>query len=122
MPKILVVDDSESQRVRLRQDLEGAGYQVVEGQNGNDGLEKLESNPDVALVICDVNMPEMDGLTFCSKIHEGGKHVGLPIFMLTTEASPELRQKAKQFGVRAWIIKPHVAAKLLEAAAKVIKK
>ena len=118
----MVVDDSESQRARLRQDLESGGYQVVEGQNGADGLEKLAANPDLSLVICDVNMPEMDGLTFCSKIQESGKHPGLPIFMLTTEASPELRQRAKNLGVRAWIIKPHVAAKLLEAASKVIKK
>lgn len=122
MAKILIVDDSESQRFQLKQDLAGAGYEVIEGCDGNDGFEKLQQNPDVALLIADVNMPGLDGISMCSKIHQTGKFVGLPIFMLTTEASPELKQSAKQFGVRAWITKPFVAAKLIEAAGKVIKK
>src|ERR1017187_8908852 len=115
MAKILVVDDSESQRFQLKRDLEGAGHQVLEGLNGQDGLDKLVANPDVNLIICDVNMPGMDGLTMCSKIQEVGKFPGLSIFMLTSEATAELKQKAKQYGVRAWITKPYVAAKLLEA-------
>lgn len=122
MAKILVVDDSEHQRFQLRKDLEGGGHAVVEGVDGNDGLAKLEANPDVALILCDVNMPGMDGITMCSKVHASGKFPGVPIFMLTSEASADLKNTAKQFGVRAWINKPHVAPKLLEAVQKVLKK
>jgi two-component system chemotaxis response regulator CheY len=120
--KILVADDSETQRVELKRELEKAGHQVIEASNGVEGLERLQSHPDTALLICDVNMPMMDGLTFCSKIHESGKHPNLQIFMLTSEASPEQKQAAKKYGVRAWIIKPFVAEKLLMAIEKAIKK
>jgi two-component system, chemotaxis family, chemotaxis protein CheY len=122
MAKVLVVDDSESQRFELKKDLEGAGHQVIEGVNGADGIEKLQSNGDIALVISDVNMPVMDGITMCSKIHEAGKNAGLPIFMLTSEASAEQKEMAKKFGVRAWIIKPFVKEKLLSAVEKVTQK
>lgn len=122
MAKILVVDDSEHQRFQLKKDLEGGGHTVIEGTDANDGLDKLWKNPDVNLIICDVNMPGIDGITMCSKVHESGKFPGLPIFMLTSEASADLKKAAKDFGVRAWITKPHVAAKLLEAVGKVVKK
>lgn len=121
MKKIMVVDDAETQRFQLKKDFESAGYNVVEAVDGVDGLKKLSENADISLIICDVNMPNMDGLTMCSKIHAEGKFKELPIFMLTTEASPELKQTGKSVGVRAWITKPYVAAKILEAAKKVIK-
>ena len=122
MAKIMVVDDSEHQRVQLKKDLEAGGHTVIESKDALDGLEKLETHPDLNLIICDVNMPGMDGITMCSKIHEGGKFPNLPIFMLTSEASAEIKKTAKQFGVRAWITKPHVTAKLLEAVEKVTQK
>ena len=120
--KVLIVDDSEHQRFQLRKDLESAGHLVIEGCDAHDGLEKLWQNPDVALIICDVNMPGMDGITMCSKVFESAKFPGLPIFMLTSEASAELKKSAKQYGVRAWITKPYVASKLLEAVQKVTNK
>lgn len=122
MAKVMVVDDAEAQRFPLKQEFEKAGYQVVEAADGFSGLKQLSANPDVGLIICDVNMPGMDGLTMCSKVFENEAWRSIPIFMLTTEASVELKQKAKQFGVRAWITKPFDAKKLIEAAAKVIKK
>jgi CheY-like chemotaxis protein len=122
MAKVMVVDDSEHQRFQLKKDLETGGHIVIEAKDAFDGLEKLETNTDLNLIICDVNMPGMDGITMCSKIHETGKFPNLPIFMLTSEASAEIKKAAKQFGVRAWITKPHVAAKLLEAVDKVTKK
>ena len=122
MTKILVVDDSETQRFELKKVLEGAGYSVLEGVNGLDGIDKLEKNKDVALLICDVNMPEMDGLTMCSRIHSTGQYKELQIFMLTSEASSEQKQLAKQVGVRAWITKPFVPEKLLQAVDKVTSK
>ena len=68
MIKILVVDDSATQRSQLKRDLEAANYQVIEAVNGSDGLEQLVKHKDVGIIILDLNMPEMDGLTMCSKI------------------------------------------------------
>lgn len=119
MAKILVVDDTEIQRFQLKRDLESAGHQVIDACDGADGLTKLKQNPDVALIICDVNMPNMDGLTMCSQIQADGQHKGIPVFMLTTESSAELKEAGKKCGVRAWITKPHVPEKLFAAVGKV---
>ncbi len=118
--KILIVDDSESQRFRLRADLEAFGYKVIEGSNGNEGLEQISKNPDITLIICDINMPGMDGLTMCSKIPPAPHPP--PVFMLTSEATPELKNTGKQFGVRAWITKPYVTDKLLVAIEKATRR
>ncbi|MBY0472261.1 response regulator [bacterium] len=120
--KILVVDDSETLRVQLKQDLEKGGFQVVEGVDGVNGIEVLEKNKDVALIVCDVNMPNMDGLTMCSKVHQTAEFKAIPIFMLTTESGPEMKAKGKEAGVIAWITKPYVAEKMLAAIGKVLKK
>lgn len=122
MAKVLIVDDSETLRVQLRKDLEGAGHQVIEGSDGVDGLNKLKEVGKVDLILCDVNMPNMDGLTMCSKVSQDPNFKGTPIFMLTTEANPEMKAKAKDFGVRAWITKPYVAAKLVSAIDKIAPK
>lgn len=121
MALILVIDDSDTQRHSLREDLEKAGYQVIEAGNGKEGLEQLAKNKDVKLIICDLNMPEMDGITMCGKLKETNSHPGVPIFMLTSEATPDLKAKSKEAGVTAWIVKPHSAEKVVAAAKKVIK-
>jgi two-component system chemotaxis response regulator CheY len=122
MAKILIVDDSESLRTQLRRDLEEAGHSVVEGGNGLQGLDQLKLNPDLRLVLCDVNMPEMDGLTMCQNVSEDPAYRGLPILMLTTESSPEMKTRGKECGVLAWITKPYVAAKLVAAVDKILKR
>ena len=122
MAKILVVDDSETQRFQIKKALQTAGYEVIEAVDGQEGLQKLEGDAGIGLILCDVNMPVMDGLTMCTKLNEKGSHAGVPIFMLTTESSNELKEAGKKVGVRAWIIKPYVAEKLLAAIEKVIKK
>lgn len=122
MAKILIVDDSETQRFQLKKELEKASHLTIEACDGADGLSKLKENPDVQLIVCDVNMPVMDGLTMCSKISEMAGFQGIPVFMLTTEASAELRDRAKKVGVRAWITKPFNPEKLLAAVAKVTVK
>jgi two-component system chemotaxis response regulator CheY len=122
MAKVIVVDDSETLRFQLKKDLEGAGHNVVEAVDGADGLSKIQANPDVQLILCDVNMPNMDGLTMCSKVHQLESFKEVPIFMLTTEASAEMKARAKESGVRAWITKPYVADKLLQAVGKITKK
>jgi two-component system, chemotaxis family, chemotaxis protein CheY len=117
--KILIVDDSATARMLLRKDLEAGGYFVIEGQDGAQGLDALNRHPDTSLIICDVSMPVMDGLKMSKYVRS--KFKDIPIFILTTESNPETKDKAKEFGVLAWISKPYVANKLLSAVAKVLK-
>jgi two-component system chemotaxis response regulator CheY len=120
MAKILVVDDSESLRGQVKRDLEAAGHQVLEAFDGMNALEVVGGAPDVQLIVCDVNMPRMDGLTFCTKLTETQGSGKYPIFMLTTECSPEMKVKGKENGVVAWITKPYIAEKMLGAVEKVL--
>ena len=113
--KILVIDDSLLVRKQVGTALTGAGYVVVEASDGQDALEKMKSNADVALVVCDVNMPRMNGLEFLAQVR-----AGTPVVMLTTEGQPELMQRAKQLGAKGWILKPFKADHLLAAAKKLI--
>jgi|AntRauTorcE11897_2_1112592.scaffolds.fasta_scaffold23601_2 two-component system chemotaxis response regulator CheY len=122
MAKILVVDDSEIIRVQLKADLEGAGHQVVEAVNGLQGLEVLDENKDVKLVISDVNMPEMDGLTMCEKIHANPDFSQIPIIMLTTQSSAEMKARGKENGVLAWVTKPYKSKALLAGAEKILSR
>jgi two-component system chemotaxis response regulator CheY len=119
--KILVVDDSQTVRLKLRKDLAEAGHEVVEGKDGADGLLKFKENPGIQLVLCDVNMPNMDGLTMCDFILKEPGQKNLPIIMLTTEANSEMKETAKSIGVKAWIVKPYDTYKLLNAVNSLLK-
>ena len=118
MPRILVVDDAKTMRDTLKDLLIPNGFDVIEAANGEQGLEMLSQHA-VDLVISDLNMPGMDGLTMCKHIKEQGYNA--PIFMLTTQTSPELKAQAKEFGVLAWIVKPHKDEILLGGIRKVLK-
>jgi two-component system, chemotaxis family, chemotaxis protein CheY len=122
MAKILIVDDSETLRTQLRSQLEESGYTVIEGHDGVDGLEKLTAQSTVDLIICDVNMPNMDGLTMVTKVRQNDAWKTIPILMLTTETSADMKAKAKEIGIRAWVTKPYVPEKLLMAIQKVLAK
>lgn len=115
--KILVVDDSATVRQQVGLALGQAGFDIVEAVDGLDGVEKINSVGDLALVICDVNMPRMNGLEMIEKVRADNKHPTLPIVMLTTEGQPELVERAKKAGAKGWIVKPF-KAELLVAAAK----
>lgn len=115
--KILVVDDSAMVRQQVRHALVAAGFEVIEAQDGLDALDKLFDVPDVALVVCDVNMPRLPGLDFLERLRRDAKWKLLPVVMLTTEAQPELVHRAKSLNAKGWIIKPF-KAELLVAAAK----
>ncbi len=121
MAKILIVDDSEMFRIELRAALEGGGHTIIEGKDGVDGLHVAKQHNDVDIVITDFNMPEMNGLQMVTMIKELPVYKSAPIFILTTETSPELKQHANKAGVMAWIIKPFVADKLLMGIEKVLK-
>ena len=120
MGKILIVDDSDILRLELRETLESAGHVVVEGVNGLDGREKAKISNDIDLLISDVNMPEMDGVTMCREVRALPQHAELPMFMLTTEASAELKSAGKEVGVMLWIVKPFNKEKVTSVVEKVL--
>jgi two-component system chemotaxis response regulator CheY len=116
--KVLVIDDSETVREQVRQTLSGAGYEIVEAIDGVDGLEKLRETKDVALALCDVNMPRMTGLEMVAELHRTG--ISIPIVMLTSEGQPSLIRRARDAGAKGWIVKPFKPELLLEAMNKLL--
>jgi two-component system chemotaxis response regulator CheY len=120
MAKVLVVDDSQHLRLQLRQLLEGAGYEVAEAQDGLHGLETVQAAGGAFdLILCDINMPRMDGLTMCDKLRQAGSYAG-PIFMITTESSPEMKAVGKAAGVVAWLTKPINPERVLAGVNKLL--
>jgi two-component system chemotaxis response regulator CheY len=111
------VDDSDTVRQQVRQSLGPAGYDILEAVDGLDGLEKLRSHADLAAVLCDVNMPRMNGLDMIAKAHTEG--LLTPIIMLTSEGQPSLIRRAKESGARGWIVKPFKIDLLLAAVNKI---
>ena len=116
--KILVVDDSTTVRQQVSLALSQAGFEVLEAADGQDGLNKVSANPDLLMVISDVNMPHMNGLEMLEKLKANPKHSKLIVFMLTTEGQPELIDRAKKAGAKGWIVKPFKAELLVSAAKK----
>jgi two-component system chemotaxis response regulator CheY len=117
--KILVVDDASMIRNLASKQAINAGYEVVTAADGTEGLEALKNN-DIDLVFSDVNMPKMGGLEMVEKIRENPKYEFLPIVMLTTERRDELKQQAKSFGVKAWLVKPFNPNKFLQTLEKLL--
>lgn len=105
MSCVLVVDDSATVRNEVAGFLQQNGLQVITAQDGRDGLEQLKRHNDIRLVICDVNMPNMDGLTMVEKSRSDLRS-STPIIMLTTESCPKLKARGKAAGVKGWIVKP----------------
>ena len=115
----LIVDDSTSIRQMLGFTLREAGFTVLEGVNGSDGLSALEGKR-VDLIITDLNMPVMEGLTFIRAARGRAETKFTPILMLTTESHPEKRQAAKAAGATGWIVKPFQPAQLLQVIGRVL--
>ncbi len=106
MAKILIVDDSDVVRKELRQVLESESYEVIEGVDGQDGLNIAQSSEDIDLIITDYNMPNMDGVTMVENIKQIPHYTNKHALMLTTEFDPELRSRGKKAGIKTWIVKP----------------
>lgn len=106
MAQILVVDDSSTVRVEVSDFLKKAGLAVETAVDGRDGLTKLKSDPNIKLVVSDVNMPNMDGLTMAEKIRGELNNAAVNIVMLTTENSPIMKERGKAAGIKGWIVKP----------------
>lgn len=116
--KILVVDDSATVRQQVGMALSQAGFEVLEAVDGIDGAGQVAANDDLKLVICDVNMPRMNGLEMLEQVKDDGSNADLPVIMLTTEGDPALIARAKKAGAKGWIVKPFKAELLVNAARK----
>ena len=106
MAKILIVDDSSTVRDEVAGFLKNAGLDVATAVDGKDGLAKLKADPGIKLVVSDVNMPNMDGLTMVEKIRGELGNSTVNIIMLTTESSPSMKERGKAAGIKGWIVKP----------------
>lgn len=116
---IMVVDDSPSFRQLVVFTLETYGYQVVVAEDGEDGL-KVAKKQTVDLVLMDHNMPNMDGLTLVKHLRETASYAAVPILMLTSESSKEMKVEAKAAGANGLLVKPFDPKKLLDVVQKVI--
>jgi two-component system chemotaxis response regulator CheY len=106
MAQVLVVDDSSTVRNDVCEFLKQNGLTVVGAVDGKDGLDKLRADSGIKLVISDVNMPNMDGLTMAEKIRGELRNSTVNIIMLTTENSPSMKERGKAAGIKGWIVKP----------------
>lgn len=116
--KVLIVDDSRTIRQQVSFTLAKGGFVVVEAEDGKDGIEKLRGNPDVAMIISDVNMPNMNGLEMVEAINADADLSHPPIVMLTTEGSGELVERAKKAGAKGWLVKPFKPDQLVAVVTK----
>jgi len=116
---ILAVDDSSSLRQMVAFSLKAAGYQVVEAVDGQDGLDKARQQT-VDLVLTDQNMPRMDGLSLIKQLRSLPEYQKVPILMLTTESSDEMKSKGRAAGANGWLVKPFDPQRLIEVVKKVI--
>ena len=114
MAKILVVDDSGTVRDEVAGFLKTHGLDVATAVDGRDGLAKLKADSAIKLVVSDVNMPNMDGLTMAEKIRGELKNAAVNLIMLTTESSPSMKERGKAAGIKGWIVKPFNGPAVLE--------
>lgn len=120
MATILTVDDSTSMRQMVAHTLKSAGYEVVEAADGAQGLAKAKQSP-VNLVITDVNMPVMDGISLVKELRALPQYKFTPILLLTTEAGADKKAEGKAAGATGWLVKPFNPEQLLSTIKKVIR-
>lgn len=116
---VLIVDDSASLRQVVSIALKGAGYDVIEGCDGKEALSKL-TGQKVHLIISDVNMPNMDGITFVKEVKKLSNYKFTPIIMLTTESQESKKAEGQEAGAKAWVVKPFKPETMLLAVSKLI--
>jgi two-component system chemotaxis response regulator CheY len=119
MKKVLIVDDAITMRQLVAATLKSAGYEVVDAKDGVEALKKLEIGR-FNLIISDVNMPNMDGITFLKEVKKSPKHKFTPVVMLTTESQAGIKEEGRKAGAKAWIVKPFKPNDLLAVVKKII--
>lgn len=116
---ILIIDDSAAIRQSISYILEQEGYTTVQACDGLEGVAKLDEGISFDCIITDVNMPNMDGITFIRKARTIAKYKFVPILVLTTESQSGKMNEGKEAGATGWIVKPFSAEKLLAVVKKV---
>jgi len=116
---ILIVDDSASIRQVVGIALRGAGYQVIDACDGKDALSKMTGDK-IHLIISDVNMPNMDGITFLKEVKKHPRYKFTPVIMLTTEAGQDKMAEGRAAGAKAWVVKPFKPPQMLDAVSKLV--
>jgi two-component system chemotaxis response regulator CheY len=119
--RILTVDDSASIRLTTNVALSGAGYSVTEAINGAEGIQKATSGT-YDLIVTDLNMPVMDGLTMIRELRKIPSQMGIPIIFLTTESDGSIKEQAKAAGATGWLTKPFDPENLVKIVRKVLGK
>jgi two-component system chemotaxis response regulator CheY len=120
MAQVLMVDDSSTVRNEVCDFLQANGFSVVSAVDGKDGLSKLKADPSIKLVVSDVNMPNMDGLTMAEKIRSELNNHAVNVIMLTTENSPAMKERGRGAGIKGWIVKPFNGAAVLATFKKLV--
>jgi len=115
---ILTVDDSRTMREMLLLALQGAGFQVLQAEDGLVGLQVLKGNR-ADVIITDINMPRLDGFGFIEHVRRDQAHRAVPILVLTTESDTEKKTRARNAGATGWIVKPFHPEKLVDAIRRV---
>jgi len=118
--RVLLVDDSAAMREMVAFTLKGAGYEVLQATDGVEALAFVNGNPVVNLVITDINMPNMDGLTLIRELRGLPAYKFIPILTLTTEDSADKKQQGKAAGATGWIVKPFDPDILLQTVRRVL--
>lgn len=116
---IMIVDDSASVRQVVGIALKGAGYEVLEASDGKDALAKL-TGQKIHLIISDVNMPNMDGITLVKEIKKHPNYKFTPVMMLTTESQDSKKAEGQAAGAKAWIVKPFQPPQMLDAVSRLV--
>jgi two-component system, chemotaxis family, chemotaxis protein CheY len=116
----LVVDDSTSMRQMVTFTLQSSGFDTIEGVNGADALAKSDAQP-IDIVITDLNMPEMDGITLIKQLRAKPAFQYTPILLLTTESQDAKKQEGKAAGATGWMVKPFNPDQLMAIVKKVVR-
>lgn len=118
--RVLAVDDSATMRQTVELTLKKEGYEVVTAVDGKDGLVKLDGgNEKFDCILTDVNMPNMDGITFCGEVRKISAYASVPVIIVTTESQGDKKSAGKAAGATGWIVKPFQPEQLLGVLAKV---
>ncbi|MEB3339469.1 hybrid sensor histidine kinase/response regulator [Okeania sp.] len=120
-PTILVIDDSLTTRQTISKTLQKSGYNVLQAQDGKAGLRQLEQNTYIKAIICDVEMPEMNGFEFLSRCRKEYSQEEMPVLMLTSRGSQPYRQLGKQLGANGYLTKPYLDQDLINNLQKCLK-
>ncbi|EOC99263.1 response regulator [Caldisalinibacter kiritimatiensis] len=122
---ILAVDDSRTIRASVKYTLEKAGYEVVLGCDGKEGLDKLNElkhqgkKPD--MIISDINMPNMDGISFIKELKNKMEYKFIPVLVLTTESQHQKKMEGKKAGAAGWLVKPFKSQQLVDVVKKFVR-